>query len=397
MSFLSDLFWSLYFLLRGLADVVLRRRRRRYVSATHIRAPREVVWNAVTASSITFDGLVPIEIATDPSPDSSNVYTANVRVGDADIPMAYREIERRPPEGLVIEMLKEGSDPSVVPGSDYFFACTLKEKDRGTELTSVHEITHETFMGRILVPLGARQNGRRLRAYCEAEVGAPPRSTNKYLAAFVTGALTYASFSYLFDGVFAAYLLLILLIHEAGHAIAMRWVGLPVQGIYFVPFMGGVAVAAAPHENESERGFVALMGPGLSLIPTALFLLAGALTGEHALNQLALVSAILNGFNLAPVLPLDGGHVMESALSGADPELVSIVNVLALIVGLGVALHFQLYGLMALLLLVSPLMINVGRKGRGMDPITPAGRNWLVAGYLATVAFYVAVVTHLLG
>ena len=396
MSFLSDLFLSLYFLLRGLLDVVLRRRRKRYASATHIRAPRDVVWNAVMASSIKFDGLVPIEITTGLKDGSPDIYHGTVRIGDADIPMAYREIERRPPEGLVIEMLKEGSDPSVVPGSDYFFACTLKEKDGGTELTSVHEITHETFMGRVFVPLGARQNGRRLRTYCEAEVGAPPRSTNKYLAAVVTGALTYASFSYLFDGVFAAYLLLVLLIHEAGHAMAMRWVGLPVQGIYFVPFMGGVAVAAAPHANESERGFVALTGPGLSLIPTALFLLAGALTGEHTFNQLAFVSAILNGLNLAPVLPLDGGHVMESALSGSDPEFVAIINVLALIVGLSVALYFQLYGLMALLLLVSPLMIKAGREGRGMEPITPAGRNWLVAGYLATVAFYVAVVTHLM-
>lgn len=396
MTFLSDLFWSLYYLLRGFVDVLLRRRRRRYVSATHIRAPREVVWNAVTASAISFDGLVPIEITTGLKQGTENIYEGTVRVGDADIPMVYREIEKRPPEGIVIEMLKEGSDPSVVPGSDYFFACTLEEKNHGTELRSVHEITHETFMGRIFVPLGARQNGRRLRAYCEAEVGAPSRATNRSLAALVTGALTYASFSYLFDGVFAAYLLLILLIHEAGHALAMRWVGLPVQGIYFVPFMGGVAVAAAPHTSESERGFVALMGPGVSLITTALFLLAGALTGEHTFNQLAFVSAILNGLNLAPVLPLDGGHVMESALSGSDPEFVAIVNVLALVVGLGVALSFELYGLMALLLLVSPMMIKTGRAGRGMEPITPAGRNWLVAGYLATVAFYVATVTHLL-
>src|SRR5690606_18892053 len=95
-----------------------------------------------------------------------------------------------------------------------------------TEMTTVHELTHDTFMGRVYVPLGARQNGRRIRGYCEAAVGAPPRETNKFGAAIVTGVLTYASFSYLFDATFAAYLLLILLIHEAGHALAMRWVGL---------------------------------------------------------------------------------------------------------------------------------------------------------------------------
>ena len=397
MNFLADLLWSLAYLVRGVVDALLGRRRKRYASAIEIRAPREVVWNAATASSIRFDGVVPIEIETGLKHGTGDRYEGSVRVGDTVLPMAYREIERRPPEGLVIEILKEGSDPSVAPGSDYYIACTLEERGESTLFTTVHEITHETFMGRIFVPLGVRQNGRRMRDYCEAEAGAPPRATNRLAAALVTGVLTYASFSYLFDGTLAAYLLLILLIHEAGHALAMRWVGLPVQGIYFVPFMGGVAVAGAPHRSEGERGFVALMGPGMSLITTALFVMAASLTGDAVFYQLALVSAILNGLNLAPVLPLDGGHVLESALSGADPEFVAIVNVLALIVGLGAAIYLEWYVLLVLLVVISPMMIKSGRAGRQIDAITPAGRNWLMAGYLATVAFYAAAVAHLMG
>lgn len=397
MTFLADLLWSLYFLACGLVDALLGRRRRRYVTATEIRAPRDIVWSAVTASSIVFDGPVPIEIKTGLKRGTGDIYEGSVRVGDAVLPMTYREIERRPPEGLVIEILKEGSDPSVAPGSDYFIACTLEERDGGsTVLTTVHEITHETFMGRILVPLGARQNGRRMQAHCERDVGAPPRAGNRIAAALVTGVLTYASFSYLFDGTLAAYLLLVLLIHEAGHALAMRWVGLPVQGIYFVPFMGGVAVAGAPHRTEGERGFVALMGPGMSLVTTALFVILGAQTGDPLFHQLALVSAILNGLNLAPVLPLDGGHVLESALSGSDPELVAIVNVLALIAGLGAVIYLEWYLLLVVLVVISPMMIKSGRNGRAIEPITAVGRNWLVAGYLATITFYAAAVAHLM-
>lgn len=396
MTVLSDLLWSLVYLLRGLVDAVLGRRRRRYATETVIRAPRDVVWRAVTAEAISFDGLVPIELKVSPKAGTHDVFEVDVRVGDTVLPMTYREVDRRPPEGVVVEVLKEGSDPSVAPGSDYFIACTLKEREDGTLLTTAHELTHETFMGRVFVPLGARQNGRRLRTYCEAEVGALPRPANKVGAAVVTGVLTYASFSYLFDWVFAAYLLLVLLIHEAGHALAMRWVGMPVQGIYFVPFLGGVAVAAAPHASEAERGFVALMGPGLSLIPTALCVLAGSLTGEAVYNHLALISAFLNGINLAPVLPLDGGHVLDSALSAFDPEFVAIINMLALLVGLSAALYLGWYVLLVLLILLSPAVIQSGRNGRGTEPITAAGRNWLVAGYLATVAFYIAVATHLM-
>lgn len=162
-------------------------------------------------------------------------------------------------------------------------------------------------------------------------------------------------------------------------------------------FMGGVAVAAARHRNEAERGFVALMGPGVSLVPTAAFVLAAWWTGEDAFRYLALISALLNGLNLAPVLPLDGGHVLDSALSDLDPEFVAIVNVLALFVGVAGALYLEWYVLLALLILISPAMIKSGRKGRGTEPITPAGRNWLMAGYLATVAFYVAVAAHFMG
>lgn len=395
MTTLADLFWSLVFLVRAIVDALLGRRRRRYISSTAIRAPRDVVWNALTATSIRFDGLVPVEIAVASESGTDGIHTGTIRVGDEVMPLCYRNVARRPPEALLVEMLKEGSDPRFVPGADYYVACSLEEHEGATLMTTVHELTHETFMGRILVPLGARQNGRRIKTYCEAEVGAPP-VTNRLGAAVITGLLTYASFSYLFDGMFAAYLLLILLIHEAGHALAMRWVGLPVQGIYFVPFMGGVAVAAAPHTSEAERGFVALMGPGVSMISTAFFLLAGAMTGESAFHQLALISAVLNGINLAPVLPLDGGHVLDSALSASDPEFVAIVNILAVMVGASIALYLGWYGLLILLVLISPAMIRAGRIERDTEPITPAGRNWLAAGYLGTLAFYAAVVANLM-
>lgn len=394
MTFLADLFWSVWFFARGLVDAALGRRRRRYDDTIEIRAPRDVVWAATSASTISFDGFVPIEIKTAPRPGTTDIYEGTVRIGDAELPMAYRAVETRPPEGLVVEILREGSAPNIAPGTDYYVVCTLKEKGDDTVLTTVHELTHLTFASRILVPLGVRQNSRRLRDYCEAEVGAPPPARNRLGAALLTGALTYASFGYLFDWIFGAILLVLLIVHEAGHALAMRWVGLPVQGVYFIPFLGGVAVAAAPHRSEGERGFVALMGPGLSLISTGLFLLVAYATGEQLFLHLAFASAVLNGLNLAPVLPLDGGHVLDSALSASDPEFVAIINMLALMVGLGASAYLGWYVLTAILLLTAPVLVRSGKTPRRAEPITPAGRNWLVAGYLATVAFYIAVIAH---
>lgn len=395
MTFLADLLWSIYFFLRAIVDAALGRRRCRYVTSVDIRAPRDVVWKASSASAITFEGPPRIEIATAPRPGSTEIYEGTVTYGDTVVPMTYRQVESRPQEAFLIEVLKEGSAPAIAPGDDYFVACKFADnKDSSTELTMVHELTHDTFAGRILIPLGARHNGRRLREYCEALAGVAPRPASKIGAALLTGLLTYASFIYLFDWMFAAILLVLLFVHEAGHAIAMRWVGLPVQGIYFIPFFGGVAVSAARHRNEAERGFVALMGPGFSLLTTGAFVAAAMATDEPLFGHLALVSAILNGLNLAPVLPLDGGHVMDSALSASDPEFVAIINMLALIVGIGASVYLEWYVLTALLMLTAPMLIRSGKTQRNIEPITPAGRSWLVAGYLATLAFYIAVVAH---
>lgn len=393
MTFLADLFWGLYFLLQGIVDTLFGRRRRSYVTSVGIRAPRDLVWKASSASSIVFEGPPRIEIATALRPGTSDIYEGTVSYGEIVAPMTYRAVESRPPEALLIEVLKEGSAPNIAPGKDYFVACKFEDNSDGTLLTMVHELTHDTFLGRVLIPLGARHNGRRLRNHCEALAGTG-RPANRLGAALLTGALTYASFIYLFDWMFAAVLLVLLVIHEAGHAIAMRWVGLPVQGIYFIPFFGGVAVSAAPHRSEAERGFVALMGPGLSLVTTAAFVAGAMLTDDPLFGLLALASAILNGINLAPVLPLDGGHVLDSALSSSDPEFVAIINMLALIVGVGASFYLEWYVLTGLLVITAPMLIRSAKTKRRAEPITPSSRNWLVAGYLATLAFYIAVVAH---
>lgn len=395
MTLIADLFWSLCFLVQGVVDAALGRNRKRYVTSVGIKAPRDLVWTASSAQEIVFEGPPRIEIATALRPGTSDVYEGTVSVGDSTIPMAYRQIESRPQEALLIEVLREGSAPSIAPGHDYFVACKFEDRQDGTLLTMVHELTHDNFLGRILIPLGARHNGRRLRKHCETLAGTATASSS-IGAALVTGLLTYASFIYLFDWMFAAVLLVLLLVHEAGHALAMRWVGLPVQGIYFIPFFGGVAVSAAPHKTEAERGFVALMGPGFSLLTTGIFVAAAFVTKEPLFEGLALASAILNGLNLAPVLPLDGGQVVDAALSRSDPEFVAIINMLALIVGLGASVYLEWYVLTGLLLLTAPMLLRAGKQKRRAEPISNAGRNWLVAGYLATLAFYIAVAAHYL-
>jgi len=396
MALLDILFRTATFLINALIDVSLGRRHGRYVTSLAVKAPIDLVWDAVSAHAITFEGLPRIEVATALRPDTSDIYEGTVDYAGRVVAMAFREVSREPPKSIVIELLQEGSDPAARHGEDHYVACTLTERPDGTWLTTANELTHTNFKGRVLVPLGALLNARRLRRHCEILAGTSRETAASRLgSAVMTGLLTYASFAYLFDWRFAAILVVLLLVHEAGHALAMRWVGMPVQGIYLIPFFGGVAVASAPHRTEGERGFVALMGPGFSLLTTAGFLIAAWMTDAILFKELALVSAILNGINLAPVLPLDGGHVVDAAMSRGDPEIATMLNVLTLIAGVGVAVYLEWYASIVLLALTAPSLLRK-RSPRRADPISSAGRNWLLAGYMATLAFYAATVSHLM-
>lgn len=257
-------------------------------------------------------------------------------------------------------------------------------------ITSTYEVTHTRFASRLLVPFAALQNIRRLKNNAELRAGVKPEGEGDAVKnALITGALTFASFFALFGLSAAAMLIVLILIHEVGHVIAMRWAGIPVKGIYFVPFFGGVAVSAKSYASEAERGLVALMGPGFSLATTALFLmLAMQSPNDTFMRELALMSALLNGFNLLPVMPLDGGHVMQSLLSRFSAGTARIFNIVALIAGGALALAIKSYVLLLVLLLVAPGMSSERANGVRLPQLTWGQWAMLLAAYLATFFFY---------
>ena len=71
---------------------------------------------------------------------------------------------------------------------------------------------------------------------------------------------------------------------------------------------------------------MALMGPAFSLLPTAAFLLLAQQTGNPVFVEAAKLSAIINLLNLAPILPLDGGHVLKAALVSLNRTAAQIAG-----------------------------------------------------------------------
>ena len=391
--FFSNFWFLLKEMVRAPFDILTGARRRRYTVETGVNAPKAVTWSVASAHSIRLEGTPPIEIATTPDRERTGVHSGTFKIAERVFPIAYRVIDERPGEAMLLAILKDESAPECCPGDDYVCAFAVSGEGPASAITSTFEVTHTKLSSRFLMPLAAVQNSLRVKRNAELRAGTVQVDLSSQIKnAAITGALTFASFFAMFGPSAAAMLIVLILIHELGHVIAMRWAGIPVKGIYFIPFFGGVAVGGDRYRSEAERGIVALMGPGFSLLTTAAFAILAAQSSDPTMRELAFMSAVINGFNLLPVQPLDGGQIMRSLLSRLDPAIARIFHTAALLAGGALALYLGSLLLLMVLLLAAPAVAASGANGRqDIAPISLGELAILLVAYVATIVFYLAV------
>lgn len=111
---------------------------------------------------------------------------------------------------------------------------------------------------------------------------------------------------------FAVGFVLLMLIHECGHLLAAKRIGLKVGAPVFIPFMGAfIALKEAP-PNAWVEAQVGIGGPILGTVGAALCQLVFLATGNPLFSALAYTGFLLNLFNLAPVGFLDGGRIVTA-------------------------------------------------------------------------------------
>jgi Zn-dependent protease len=123
---------------------------------------------------------------------------------------------------------------------------------------------------------------------------------------------SFAAYTFLFTWQFAAIILGMLVIHEGGHLRCMKHYGMKTRGIYLIPLLGAAAVAEDNFPSRRAEATIALAGP---LTGAALAAGTGLLyfvTRDGAFAAAAAWMALVNLFNLLPVVPLDGGRVVKS-------------------------------------------------------------------------------------
>jgi stage IV sporulation protein FB len=102
------------------------------------------------------------------------------------------------------------------------------------------------------------------------------------------------------------------LLHEIGHAIIAKLLGIKVEEIELFPFGGVAKMEDITKYGGYTEAFIAVAGPAVSGIIAAI----GAIFAQDSVffNTIAQFNFILMAFNLLPALPLDGGRILRNVL-----------------------------------------------------------------------------------
>lgn len=210
-------------------------------------------------------------------------------------------------------------------------------------------------------------------------------------AKIILAVISFALMSWVTTWQFGLLVLVTVGFHEQGHVWAMRSCGIPTKGFYFLPFVGGVALATEQAKTQQDQVWIVLMGPiwgfAQALAVFALYLL----TGSPFLAAVASFMAAVNLFNLAPINPLDGGRLLVAAAGSIHPRLGYNV-VLASVLACGLATAFG-----QLPLLLGGLITWACWKESRVMAVTEQPRGMSRRGAIRTCVVHVVLALMLFG
>ncbi len=156
----------------------------------------------------------------------------------------------------------------------------------------------------------------------------------------------------LIDIIFIA---LVILLHEAGHLIAMKIFGYQDVQIFFIPLVGAATKGTGFNATGAQKALVALAGP----VPGILIGLALGvfyfMTRQAIVGTAASAFLFINGINLLPVFPFDGGRFLNEVvfIRNRYLEFLFILMAGVLLISIGVFATEWFFGLLGVMVLLS--------------------------------------------
>lgn len=119
-------------------------------------------------------------------------------------------------------------------------------------------------------------------------------------------------YSMFFGWPYAVMIVLLLLIHEGGHFIFMKYFGLEPKLPVFIPFFGAYVAMTKTPPDQAVDAWVSLAGPLVGGVSSAAFYFIGVMQNIPFLMAAGSTGCLLNLMQLLPAKPFDGGFVVNA-------------------------------------------------------------------------------------
>ncbi|MBL7740286.1 MAG: hypothetical protein JNK14_13805, partial [Chitinophagaceae bacterium] len=138
----------------------------------------------------------------------------------------------------------------------------------------------------------------------------------------------------------------VVVFHELGHFLAMKFYNYTDLGIFFIPLVGAYASGKKREVSQLQSSVILLAGPVPGIIIGIILQLTGQYFTDdpyqlHLLNNISWILIFLNLLNLLPIYPLDGGQLLNRLFLDSS----QIISKIFLFLSIGLLVWFALYGM----------------------------------------------------
>ena len=170
----------------------------------------------------------------------------------------------------------------------------------------------------------------------------PKKSVWKNLLYFLISVVLFISLGLFYNPIVdLAILVGVIFFHELGHYIAMTSFGYKDVKMFFIPLFGAAVSGKPENISGAKKAIVTLAGP-IPGIALGFFLgfFAGA-AENYLVMQISIMLLFINGFNLLPIYPFDGGRFLFDVILSRQKYVEAIFKVLTVGILVGIAIYLQ--------------------------------------------------------
>ena len=134
------------------------------------------------------------------------------------------------------------------------------------------------------------------------------------------------------------------LLHELGHALVARHLGVEIASIE-LHFLGGAAKMTSQPKTANDEVLIAAAGPAVSFALGGIGLVLLTFVNWQVFYWFGVINIALGAFNLLPALPMDGGRILRALLTRKHDFLKA--TRMSVKIARGFAIAFGILGLWA--------------------------------------------------